>query len=137
MCRHAGFWLGVGQHDENSLTARERTAVSGESSAFHCFVLCILLICIVVVPVPFACCSVKRPLSRPTSFCLFLSILLRTPAGGGAAAWHFCCQLQPNHNNAVQESCTGTYLILCELKIPMHIHSTSVEEKAFLVILIK
>ena len=26
--------------------------------------------------------SVKLPLSRPTSFCLFLSILLRTPAGG-------------------------------------------------------
>jgi len=48
------------------------------------FVLCILLISIVVVPVPFVCCSVKLPLSRPTSFCLFLSILLPTPAGGGA-----------------------------------------------------
>ena len=45
------------------------------------FVLCFLLICIVVVSVPFVCCSVKLHLSRPTSFCLFLSILLRTPAG--------------------------------------------------------
>jgi len=50
------------------------------------FVLCILLIgIVVVVPVPFVCCSVKLPLSRPTSFCLFLSILLRTPAVKGAA----------------------------------------------------
>jgi len=62
------------------------------------FVLCFLLICIVVVPVPFVCCSVKLPLSWPTSFCLFLSILLHTPAGGGAASWHFCCRPQPNQN---------------------------------------
>jgi len=60
-----------------------------------CFVLCIPLICIAVVPVPFVSCSVKLPLSRPTGFCLFLSILLRTLAGGGAARWRFCCQLQP------------------------------------------
>jgi len=46
------------------------------------FVLCIPLICIVVVAVPFVCCSVKLPLSRPTSFCLFLSILLRPPGRG-------------------------------------------------------
>jgi len=32
------------------------------------FVLYFLLICIVVVPVPFVYCSVKLPLSRPTSF---------------------------------------------------------------------
>ena len=63
------------------------------------FVLCILLICIVVVTVPFVCCSVKLPLSRPTSFCLFLSILLHTPAGGGAAAWRFCCPPQPDYNS--------------------------------------
>jgi len=44
---------------------------------------------------PSVCCSVKLPLSRPPSFCLFLSILLRTPAGGGAAAWRFCCRWQP------------------------------------------
>jgi len=44
-----------------------------------------ILICIVVVTVPFVWCSVRLPLSRPTSFCLFPSILLPTPAGGGAA----------------------------------------------------
>jgi len=62
-------------------------AAGGESGSLSavCFVLCIPLICIVVVPVPSVCCSVKLPLSRPTGFCLFLSILLRTPAGGGAA----------------------------------------------------
>ena len=48
---------------------------------------------------PSVCCSVKLPLSRPTGFCLFLFILLRTPAGGGAAAWCFCCRQQqkPKH----------------------------------------
>jgi len=45
------------------------------------FVLCFLLICIVVVTVLFVCCSVKLPLSRPTSICLFLSILLHTLLG--------------------------------------------------------
>jgi len=68
-----------------------------------CFLLCILLICIIVVPVPFVCCSVKLPLSRPTSFCLFLSILLRTLAGEGAAAWRFHCWPQPNYNKESME----------------------------------
>jgi len=62
------------------------------------FMFCFLLFCTVVVPVPSVCCSVKLPISRPTSFCLFLSILLRTVAGGGAAVWHFCCRLQLNQN---------------------------------------
>ena len=61
------------------------------------FVSYFLLICIVVVPVPFVCCSVKLPLSQPT--CLFLPILLHTAAGGGAATWCFCCWPQPNRNN--------------------------------------
>jgi len=65
---------------------------------FCWFVLCIPLICIIVVPVPFVCCSVNLPSSRPTIFRLFLSILLRTPVGGGVAAWRFCCQLPPNQN---------------------------------------
>jgi len=64
------------------------------------FVLCFLLICIVVVTVPFVCCSVKLPLSLPTSFCLFLSILLHTPVGGGVAVWRFCYWPQPNQNKS-------------------------------------
>ena len=101
MCRHAGFRWGE-RCSGNSLVAQECVAVvrSGKAALWVVrFVLCFLLICIVVVPVPFVCCSVKLPLSRPTSFCLFLSILLRTPAGGGAAAWRFCYRPQPNHNN--------------------------------------
>jgi len=47
------------------------------------FVLYILLTSITVVTVHFICCSVKLSLLQPTSFCLFLSILLPTPAGGG------------------------------------------------------
>jgi len=63
------------------------------------FVLGFPLTCIIVVPVPFVCCCVKLPLSGPTSFCLFLSILLRTPAGEGATAWRFFLQAaaKPEH----------------------------------------
>jgi len=53
-----------------SPAAREGTVVV----RFCWFVLCIPFFCIVVVTVPFVCCSVKLPLSRPTGFCLFLSI---------------------------------------------------------------
>jgi len=86
----------------NSLTARERVApvVFGRATLWLVwFVSCFLLFCIVIVPVPSVCCSVKLPLSRPTCFCLFLSILLRTLAGEGAAASRFCCrwQLKPKH----------------------------------------
>jgi len=57
--------------NRNSLAAREGTAevLFGKESgcvlwALFCwFVLCIPLFCIVVVPVPFVCCSVKLPLS--------------------------------------------------------------------------
>ena len=72
----------------------------GERAALFCwFVLCIPLICIVAVPVPFVCCSVQLPLSQPTGFFLFLSILLHTAVGGGEAVWCFCCRLQPNQNS--------------------------------------
>jgi len=67
-----GGWLGGG----NSLTARERVAVvrSGRAGLWVVrFVLCFLLICIVVVPVPSVCCSVKLPLSRPACFFPFSS----------------------------------------------------------------
>ena len=50
----------------NSLAARERAAAvqSGRAALWVLwFVLCFLLICIVVVTVPFVCCSVKLPLS--------------------------------------------------------------------------
>ena len=80
----------------NSLAARERAApvLFRESGCldravrwyvFSFFVPLLFLF-------PSVCCSVKLPLSRPTGFCLFLVILLRTPAGGGAAAWRFCYQ---------------------------------------------
>jgi len=85
----------------NSLTAQEHVApVRYVRAALWVvrFVLCFPLICIVVVPVPFVCCSVKMPLSRPTGFCLCLSVVFRTPVCGGAAAWRFCCRPQPNLN---------------------------------------
>ena len=100
MCHHAGFRLGasgeVGTLSQLGSAWRRRRVMERGSYIVR-FVLCLLLICIVVVTVPFVCCFVKLPLSRPTSFCLFLSILLLTLVGGGAAAWCFCCWPQPNH----------------------------------------
>jgi len=96
-------WVLVGgaRRGGNSLAAGEGSAAvrSRRAVLFCWFVLYIPLFCIVVVAVPFVCCSVKLPLSRPTDFYLFRSILLHTPAGGGAAAWRLCCRLQtkPEH----------------------------------------
>jgi len=73
-------WLG---------SAQLWSSLGGRLSVLCGFVLCFLLICIVVVTVPFVCCSVKLPLSRPTGFCPFLSHLLCTLVWGGEATWRF------------------------------------------------
>jgi len=60
-----------GRRGGNSLAAWERAApVLSERAGLWVvrFVWCFLLICVIVVPVPFVCCSVKLPLSQPTSF---------------------------------------------------------------------
>jgi len=107
MCHHVGFWRRGKRRSGDSHAAGEHAApaLSRREGLLCEFVLCFLLICIVIVTVPFVCCSVKLPLSRPTGFCLFLSILLRTAAGGGVAAWCFCCQrqLKPKLLFGVQE----------------------------------
>ena len=99
------FMLGSrwGGAEQRELTQEHAAAVRSGRAALWVvrIVLCILLICIIIVTVPFVCCSVKLPLSRPTCFCLFLSILLCTAAGGGAATWRFCCWPQPNHNTFI------------------------------------
>ena len=95
MCRHAGFWWGSWAAERESRLGSARQRAVRVALCISLFFLCILLISIVVVAVPFVCCSVKLPLSRPTSFCLFLSFLQRG-RGGRAAAWPFCCQSRPN-----------------------------------------
>jgi len=96
---HAGFRWGRAARRELTHGSGACGGGRGGRLSGSCGLCCaFLLICIIVVTVLFVCCSVKLPLSRPTGFCLFLSILLRTPAGGGAAAWHFCCRLQLNQN---------------------------------------
>ena len=64
---------------------------------------------VVFSPYLYRCCScfplfavlLNCPYPRPTGFCLFLSILLCTPARGGAAMWRFCCRQQskPKHHD--------------------------------------
>jgi len=95
------FWVPVG-----GAARRERSRGSGACGAGavresgSVFVVFSPYLCHCCSCFPSVCCSVKLTLSRPTGFCLFLSILLRTPAGGGAAAWRFCCrrQLKPKQN---------------------------------------
>jgi len=83
MCLHAGFRLRRELGGRNSLAAWEHAAAVRESGSVVWFVLCFLLIFIIVVTVPFVCCFVKLPLSQSMTFCLFLSILLRTRRGKG------------------------------------------------------
>jgi len=101
---------GGGQRSGNSLTARERGRRSclgerlcGSCGSCRVFSLSVSLLFLF----PFVCSSVKLPLSRPTSFCLFLFILLRTPAGGGVAAWHFCCRRQPKPEHLIWRPSVG------------------------------
>jgi len=78
----SGWWSWAGV---KSVTVPERAGHQAVRVAlcFLLFVLYVLLIGIVVVTIPFIWCSVKLPLCRPTSFFLFLSILLPAPIGGG------------------------------------------------------
>ena len=85
-----------------SPVARECVAAVGGESFFlpSAILFCVFSLAVsLLLLFSFVCSSVKLPLSLPTSFCLFLSILLCTPAGGGVAMWPFCCRLQPNYNN--------------------------------------
>jgi len=84
MCCHAGFqWLGSAAGTHSWLGSVQRRSCSGEGlCGVMRFVLCIPLFCIVVVAVPSVCCSVKLPLSQPTSF---LPVSFHSPPhpGGG------------------------------------------------------
>jgi len=84
MCHHAVFWSGE-LAGGKQIAAQKRVGhwAVRVTLCILLFVLCILLLNIVVVTVRFHCCSVQLPLSRPMSFCHFLSVLLRTPVGGG------------------------------------------------------
>jgi len=93
MCRHAGFRWGGRAAGTHSRVGSVRRRCGPRERVCFCRVFSLSVSLLFLFPS--VCCSVKMPLSRPTSFSLFLSILLRTPAGGGAAAWRFCCRQQP------------------------------------------
>jgi len=65
--------------------------------------VCCAVYFVMFSPYLYHCCScfplfavlLNCPYPDPPVFCLFLSILLRTTAGGGVAAWHFFCWRQP------------------------------------------
>jgi len=114
MCCHAGFWWrGSGRWElTRGSGPRGSGGRGGQLCCAVCFLLCIPLFCIIVVPVPSVCCSVKLPLSRPTGFCLFLSILLRTPAGRGSARGAFVA-VRSQTITPAQGCCTCGVICCC------------------------
>jgi len=81
--------------------AQEFAVAVVEGGSLGC-VVCVVffpLICIVVVLVPFVCCSVKLPLSRPTSFCLFSSHSPLHPGGERGSRVALLLLAVPNYNS--------------------------------------
>jgi len=69
----------------------------GEQLSGSCGLFCVFPLSVLLLLLLFSLFAVllNYPYPNPPVFCLFLSILFRTPAGGGAATWRFCCQQQP------------------------------------------
>jgi len=97
MCRHAGFRWGGWCGGNSRGSGAHGTGPVRESGSVG------RAVCVVFSPYLYHYCScsllfavlLNCPYPDPPVFCLFLSILLRTLAGGGVAAWCFCCQRQP------------------------------------------
>ena len=98
MCRHAGFqWGGAARREFTRGSGVRAPVLSGRMA------LCVVRFVVVFSPYLYHYCScsllfavlLNCPYPDPPVFCLFLSILLRTPVGGGAATWRCCCRLQP------------------------------------------
>jgi len=111
MCRHAGFRLGGGWGElgwGKGLAAQELVvAAVGESGSVHsCCLFCVFSLSVSLsLLFPLFAVLLNGPFPDPPAFCLFLSILLRTPEGRGAAAWRFCYWPQPNYNIQEKEAC--------------------------------
>jgi len=87
----------------NSLAAWERTlaAVMESGSVVQSVLFCVFPLSVsllLLLPLFAVLLNCSYPDPQPTVFCLFLSILLHTTAGGGVATWRFCCRPQPHHN---------------------------------------
>ena len=110
-CRHSGFCWGVSAAGTLSHLGSLRRRCGPRERVCFCRVFSLSVSFLFLFPS--VCCSVKLHLSRTTGFCLFIFILLRTPAGGGAVTWRFCCWPQPNHNTRQTWCPTGHFLPTC------------------------
>ena len=80
-------WVPVGEGAAQRELSGGSGACSGgvvweSGSVVQSVLSCFLLISIVVVTVPFVCCSVKLPLSQPPGFCLFFFPFSSAPRQG-------------------------------------------------------
>jgi len=91
-CHMPSCWVPVSWSGGNSLAARERAAAVWERAALFYGLCSAGLFCVISLSVsflflfPLFAVLLNCPYPNPPVFCLFLSILLRTPAGGVAAA---------------------------------------------------
>jgi len=101
MCCHAEFQLGGERGGGKSIAAGERAATVGSENCYLRFAIlsCVFSLSVLLLFLfPLFAVLLNCPYPDPPVFCLFLFILLFTPAGEGVATWHFRCRPQPNYN---------------------------------------
>ena len=92
-------WRGAAWR-ELSRSSGVRGARRWERLSVLCGLCCVfsLSVLLLLLLFPLFAVLLNCPYPDPPVFCLFLSILLSTPVGGGAAAWRGCCRPQPNYS---------------------------------------
>jgi len=114
VCRHAGFpWGGAARQELTRDSGVGGGGCGGRLSGLCglCWIFSLSVSLLFLSPL-FAV-LLNCPYPDPPVFCLFLSILLHTPAGGGAASWRFCCRLQLKPEQKAKEFNIGSKIKLC------------------------
>jgi len=93
-------WGGPGGRELSCVLGGRGTG-PGERLSGSCGLCCVFSLSVsLLLLFPLFAVLLNCPYPDPPVFCLFLPILPRTPAGGGAAAWPFCYQSQLKYNTA-------------------------------------
>jgi len=91
MCRHAGFWWGGAGWQELTRSLEAGNGGRGGQLCGLCGLCCVFPLSVSLLFLfPLFAVLLNCPYSDPPVSACFLLILLRTPAGGGAATWRFC-----------------------------------------------
>ena len=95
---------GGGRRRELSLGSGVRGGCAGERLCGSCGLCCVFSLSVSLLFLfPLFAVLLNCPYPDPPVSACFFSILFRTPAGGGAAAWRFCCLPQLNCNTLTSQ----------------------------------